>query len=82
MFEEHLQNTIALVQGNPVIGIGVALLVLALFYFRPKEMFKLLGFCLILVVGFYLMTLLVGTVGSGSKQKDAMIHKTRDAIGE
>ena len=24
MFEEHLQNTIALVQNNPVIGIGVA----------------------------------------------------------
>ena len=82
MFEEHLQNTIALVQGNPVIGIGIALVVLALFYFRPKEMFKLLGFCLILVVGFYLLTLLIGTVGSGSKQKDTMIHKTRDAIGE
>ena len=23
MFEEHLQDTIALVQGNPVIGIGL-----------------------------------------------------------
>ena len=63
MFEEHLQNTIALVQGNPVIGIGVAVVVLALFYFRPKDMFKLLGFCLLLVVGFYLMTILVETVG-------------------
>ena len=82
MFEEHLQNTIALVQGNPVIGIGVAAVVLALFYFRPKDMFKLLGFCLLLVVGFYLMTILVETVGSGSKQKDEMIHKTRNAIGE
>ena len=82
MFEEHLQNTIALVQGNPVIGIGVAVVVLALFYFRPKDMFKLLGFCLLLVVGFYLMTILVETVGSGSKQKDDMIHKTRQAIDE
>ena len=36
MFEEHLQNTIALLQGNPVIGIGVAVVVLALFYFRLK----------------------------------------------
>lgn len=82
MFEEHLQNTIALVQGNPVIGIGVAVVVLALLYFRPKDMFKLLGFCLLLIVGFYLMTILVETVGSGSKQKDDMIHKTREAIGE
>ena len=82
MFEEHLQNTIALVQGNPVIGIGVAVVILALFYFRSKDMFKLLGFCLLLVVGVYLMTILVETVGSGSKQKDEMIHKTREAIGE
>jgi uncharacterized membrane protein YgaE (UPF0421/DUF939 family) len=82
MFEEHLQNTIALVQGNPVIGIGVAVLVVALFYFRPKDMFRLLGFCLVLVVGFYLITLLVETVGSGSKQKDEMIHRTSKAIGE
>ncbi len=43
MFEEHLQNTIALVQGNPVIGIGVAVLVVALFYFRPKDMFRAAG---------------------------------------
>ena len=82
MFEEHLQNTIALVRGNPVIGTGVAVVVLALFYFRSKEMFKLLGFCLLLVVGFYLMTVLVETVGSGSKQKGEMIHKTRQAIDE
>ena len=82
MFEEHLQSTIALVQSNPVIGIGVAVVVLALFYFRPKDMFKLLGFCLVLVIGFYLMTLLVATVGSGSKKKDEMTHKTIEAIGE
>ena len=82
MLEEHLQNTLALMQNNPVIGIGVAVVILALFYFRPKDMFRLLGFCLVVVVGFYLVTLLVETVGSGSKQKDQMIHKTRDAIGE
>ena len=45
-------------------------------------MFKLLGFCLLLVVGFYIMTMLVETVGSGSKQKDEMIHRTSKAIGE
>jgi len=82
MFEEHFQDTIALVQSNPIIGIGVAVVVLGLFYFRPKDMFKLLGFCLVLVVGFYLMTLLAETVGSGSKKKDEMIHRTSKAIGE
>jgi hypothetical protein len=82
VFKEHLQNTIALAQDNPVIGIGVAVVVVALFYFRPKDMFRLLGFCLVLVVGFYLMTLLVETVGSGSKKKDEMIHRTSKAIDE
>ena len=62
--------------------IGVALVVVVLFYFRTKEMFKLLGFCLLLVVAFYLMTHLVGLVGSGSKYKDRMTHKTSEAIGE
>ena len=82
MFEEHLQNTITLVQNNPMLGLGVALVVAALFYLRPKDMFKLIGFCLLLVVGFYLVTLLVGTIGTGTSQKDRMAHKTKQAIGE
>jgi len=82
MFEEHWQKTVALVQDNPMIGLGVAVIVAALFYFRPKDMFRLLGFCLFLLAAFYVMTLLVSTVGSGSKQKDQMVHKTRQAIGD
>jgi len=82
MFEEHLQKTIALLQNNQAIGFGIAIVIVVLFYFRPKDMFKLLGFCLFLVVAFYLMTQLVGLVGSGSKQKDQMTHKTSDAMRE
>ena len=82
MFEEHWQNTVALVQDNPVLGLGVAVIVAVLFYFRTKEMFKLLGFGLFLVAAFYIITLLVGTVDSSTKQKDQMVHKTRQAIGD
>ena len=82
MLEEHLQTTIALAQRNPWIGIVFAILVAALFYFKPKEMFKLAAFCLFVAVAFYIMTLLIGTVGSGSGQKDRMINKSRDALGE
>ncbi len=75
-------KTIALLQSNQVIGYGIAVVIVALFYFRPKAMFKLLGFCLLLVVAFYLMTQLVGVVGDGSKFKSRMTHKTGEALGE
>jgi uncharacterized membrane protein len=80
MFEEHLHKTVELLLDNQGISIGFAIVIAVLFYFRPKDMFKLLGFCLMLVVAFYLMTQLAGVVGSGSKYKDQMTHKTSDAM--
>lgn len=82
MFREHLQNTLALLQGNPALALGAAAVVVALFFFRPKDMMKLVGFCLLLVVVAYVIGLIVGTIGSGSQQKDQMIYKTQRAIGE
>ena len=82
MFEEYLQKTIALLQNNQAIGYGIAIVVAVLFYFRPKAMFKLLGFCLLLVVAFYLMTQMVGIIGDGSQFKSRMTHKTSEALGE
>ena len=82
MFVEHLQNTITIVQSNPLIGAGILVAVAVLFYFRPKDMFKLVGFCIFMVVVFYILSLLLETVGSGGKQKDQMINKSRDVIGE
>ncbi len=82
MFEEHLQNTIAIIQSNPLIGVGILIVIALLFYFRPKDMFKLVGFCLFMVVVFYILSLLIETVGSGGKQKDQMIYKSRDVIGD
>jgi len=82
MFEQHLQNTLNLLQGNPALALAGAAVVAALFYFRPKDMFKLVGFCLILVVVAYFIGLVAGTIGSGAKQKDQMIYKTQRAIDE
>lgn len=82
MFKEEWQNALALLHGNPLLGIAAMGVVALLFYFRPKEMFRLSAFCLFLVVAFYVMTLLIGTVGSGSKQKDQMIYKSKQVLGE
>lgn len=82
MFEEHLQNTIAIFKGNPILGGGILVVLAALFYFRPKDMFKLVGFCLFMVVVIYIMSLLLETIGSGGKSKDQMIYKSRDVVGE
>ena len=82
MFEQHLQNTLNLLQGNPALSLGAAAVIAVLFYFRPKDMLRLVGFCLLLVVMAYLIGLVAGTIGSGAKQKDQMIYKTQRAIGE
>lgn len=82
MFEEHLQKTVSLLQNNQAVGYGIAVVVVVLFYFRPKAMFKLLGSCLLLVVAFYFMTQLAGIIGDGSKFKSQMSHKTTEALGE
>lgn len=82
MFLEHLQTTIALLKNNPVVAIIIAAIVLFLLYTRPKQMFKIFGLCLVFFAFLYVAGLLFGTLESGSKQKDEMIHKTRQAIGE
>lgn len=82
MFEEQLQNIYIFFQTNPIIAASAGVLVIVLFYFKPKAMFKLVGFCLFIVVVFYCLTLLAGTVGSGTAKKDQMMHKTKEALGE
>lgn len=82
MFEEQLQNILSLLHTNPIVAVAVGAVVVVLFYFKPKEMFKLLGFCLFMVVVFYFLTLFSETVNTGSKHKDQMIYKSRDVIGE
>ena len=82
MLEEQLLNTLAFLQTNPIIAVIAVMVVLALFYSKPKEMFKLVGFCLFVTIAFYCIILLVETVSTGSSQKDQMIYKSRDVIGE
>lgn len=82
MFAEQLQNTIHFLQTNPLIAAVVGIVLLALFYFKTKEMFKLTAFCFFIAVVFYFITLFTGTVSTGTKQKDQMIYKTKEALGE
>ena len=82
MFEEYLQHAIGLLKSHPAMAIGIAATVAAFFYFKPKETFKLVVFCLFIVAVFYCITLFAGTLGTGAKQKDQMIYKTKEAAGE
>ena len=82
MLEEYLQNTLAFLQTNPIIAVVIGAIVVSLFYFKPKEMFKLLAFGLFMAVVFYCLTLFMETVSSGSKQKDQMIYKSIKVLEE
>lgn len=82
MFTEQLDNVIFFLKTNPMIAVGGVIVLLALFYFRLKEMLKLAAFCLFIALVFYLITLLTGTVNTGSKQKDQMIYKSKEVLGE
>ncbi len=82
MLTDQLQNAVALLQGSPALAWALAILVIALFYFRPKEMGKLVLFGLFIAVVFYFITLFANTVDTGAKQKDRMIYKSRNVIDE
>jgi hypothetical protein len=82
MLEEQLHNTLALLRGNPALALAIALIVAGLFYFKPREMFKLALFGLFITVVFYFITLLADTLSTGSKEKGEMIYKTKNIIGD
>ena len=80
MLEEQLLNALAFLQTNPIIAIIIGAIVLLLFFSKPKEMFKLVVFCLFLVLVFYCITLLAGTLSTGTDQKDKMIYKSKEVL--
>jgi len=82
MLEEQLQTSITFLQSNPIVAAIIACVLAVLFFCKPKEMFKLLAFCLFMAFVFYCISIFAGTVNSGSKQKDQMIYKTQKALGE
>lgn len=82
MIEERLNDLLYLLQANPLITGAIGGVLLVLCYFKPKSMFKLVAFCVFLSLAFYFITLFVGTLDTGSKQKDRMIYKSRDVLGE
>ncbi len=82
MLNEYLQAARAFLQANPIIAVVIGVIVVMLFYSTPKEMFKLVAFGLFITVVFYFIALFTGTIDSGVKQKDQMIYKSRDVLGE
>ncbi len=82
MLENLLPDILAFLQTNLIIAVVIGAIVVTFFYFKPKEMLKLLAFGLFMAVAFYCLTLFMGTVSSGSKQKDQMIYKSKKLLGE
>ena len=82
MLIEYLQIARAFLYSNPMIAGIIGGSVVVLFYCKPKEMFKLVALCLVIAVVFYFLSLFAGTVSTGAKQKDQMIYKSRDVVGE
>ena len=82
MLSEYLQTARAFLSTNPVIAILIGAILVLLFFSRPKQMFKLAAFILFITVVFYFITLFADTVSTGSKQKDQMIYKSKDVIGD
>ncbi|MDG5470025.1 hypothetical protein P9J64_17045 [Deltaproteobacteria bacterium IMCC39524] len=80
--EDLLQQVVNYGQSNMNVVIAVVAVLLLLTFFKPKSMMKLYGACVLVFIGFYLLTLLGGILFSGDKQKNQMIYKTREATGE
>lgn len=80
MLDKLFQNALAFLQTNPIIAVVLGAVVVAFFYFKPKEMFKLLAFGLFMAVVFYCITIFTETVRTGSKQKDQMIYKSEKVL--
>ena len=80
--EDLLQQVVNYGQSNMIVVIAVVAVLLLLTFFKPKSMMKLYGVCVLVFIGFYLLTLLGGILSSGDKQKNQMIYKTREATGE
>ncbi|MGW8312975.1 MAG: hypothetical protein ACWGOL_07090 [Desulfuromonadales bacterium] len=82
MLEEQLHSILILLRNNPGLALILAVIVVVLCYFRPKAMFRMALFGLFIALVFYFITQLAGMVSTGSQQKDRMIYKSRDVIGE
>jgi len=82
MLEEQLHSISILLRSNPGMALLLAVVVVVFFYFRPKAMFRLTLFSLFIVLVFYFIIQIAGMISTGSQQKDRMIYKSRDVIGE
>ena len=81
-FEGLLQQAVDYGQHNMSVVLAVVAVLLLLTIFKTKNMMKLYGACVLVLIGCYLLTLLGGVLSSGNKQKNQMIYKTREATGE
>lgn len=81
-FEIILQQVLGYAQRNMPVVLAAAALLALLTFFKPKSMMKFYGILILAVVGIYLLSLLKGALFMGADQKNKMIHKTRDVVGE
>lgn len=82
MFEEKLRYGFFILKSNPELSIGIAIVLAVFCFIRPKECGKLVVFGLFLILAFYIMSLFLGAVDSGSREKGSMIYKSKPQLDE
>jgi uncharacterized membrane protein len=76
--KELFLNIFNLAKTEPIIALIIAGIIAILFYFKTKEMMKVVGVVLVLVTLFYFFTLLRGMTSTGLFQKQHLIHNSQE----
>lgn len=77
-FEELFLRIFNLAKAEPVIALIIAGVIAILFYFKTKEMLKVMAVILILVTLFYFFTLFREMTSSGINQKERLMEKSQE----
>ncbi len=81
-FEKYASQVIAFFTGNIFIAIGAVVILVVLFYKKPGETIKFLGFCFLIVAVLYIMSLLTESGSQGVLQKKGVTTKSEKELLE
>lgn len=79
-FEKYWLLVLSFFSNNIFITIGVVIALIVIFYKKPVETVKFLGFCALLVAVLYIMSLLTESGSLGVSQKKDMSTKSEQEI--
>jgi branched-subunit amino acid transport protein len=75
--KELFLRIFSLAKAEPIIALIIAGIIAILFYFKTKEMMKVVAVALVLVTLFYFFTLIRGMTSTGLSQKEHLIQESQ-----